>query len=69
MPSIAAGQLTQLAQSIPLAWGLPQRGQSGGMIRSSDWKQESQMKLPSLPQPTHHLGNSKSSATLLSLAA
>jgi hypothetical protein len=68
MPSISAPQPTQSGQSIPLGWGRPHLGQIGGMIRRSDWRQEWQMKLPSLPQPTQYCGNKKSSAAPLNLA-
>ena len=67
MPSTSAHQPTQLGQSMPLGWGLPHLGQSGGIIRGSNWRQEEQRKSPSLPQPTHHRGNKRSSAAPLSL--
>jgi len=53
---------------MPLGWGLPHLGQSGGIIRGSERRQVEQIKSPSLPQPTHHWGNKKSSANPLSLA-
>jgi regulator of replication initiation timing len=68
MPSISACQLTQPGQSMPLDWGLPHLGQSGGIIRGSDRWQAEQINSPSLPQPTHHCGNRRSSAIPLSLA-
>jgi len=40
MPSILARQPTQLGQSMPLGWGLPHLGQSGGIIRGSERRQE-----------------------------
>ena len=65
MPSITTGPSIQPGQVFLSVSGRPHFMQTGGEIRGNFSQQESQIYLPSRPQPMHRGGKSRSSATLL----
>src|SRR4030042_672601 len=67
MPSISVGLCQQPGHTMPLAWGLPQRGQTGGISLGSFPTHSGQRKPPPLPQPTQRRGKKESTASSTSL--